>query len=154
VVGLTRWVGVLKVTGAPFYSSEPRIWASDDFPSRVDVEIELELTPETGVPALGRELERRLTSPGRNRAHRRSQGPFISTRCRGSVDHSSARPPNLATSWPECGCRCVSEDLHRERDGTLGSVCVRGQRRDQVRKDLDLTQHSVRRYRQVKGANK
>jgi hypothetical protein len=52
VVGLTRWVGVLKVTGAPFYSSEPRIWQSDDFPSRVDVEVELELTPETGVPAL------------------------------------------------------------------------------------------------------
>lgn len=52
VVGLKRWIGVLKVTGDPHQSREPKIWAGDDFPSRVEVEIEVALTPETGVPAI------------------------------------------------------------------------------------------------------
>lgn len=51
VVGLKRWIGVLKVVGEPAYSEEPRIWASNPFPARVAVEIELELNPETAVPA-------------------------------------------------------------------------------------------------------
>lgn len=51
VVALKRWVAVLEVTGEPFLSTEPRIWASDDFPARVHVKVDLELTPETGVPA-------------------------------------------------------------------------------------------------------
>lgn len=50
LVGAKRWVGVLEVVGDPFYSPEPKIWASDDFPSRLPVEVELELTPETAVP--------------------------------------------------------------------------------------------------------
>ena len=44
--------GVLRVTDQPFYSAEPRIWASDVFPARLNVRIELELEPETGVPAV------------------------------------------------------------------------------------------------------
>jgi len=52
VVGLKRWVGVLKVVSEPWNSEEPRIWESDSFPARVNVEIEFELTPETGVPAI------------------------------------------------------------------------------------------------------
>ncbi|MGB8379849.1 MAG: hypothetical protein WCG47_01155 [Dermatophilaceae bacterium] len=48
--GANRWIGVLRVVGKPFLSAEPKIWASDDFPARVHVEIEYELTPETGVP--------------------------------------------------------------------------------------------------------
>lgn len=52
VVGLKRWVGVLKVVSEPWNSEEPRIWASDPFPARVNVEIEFELTPENGVPAI------------------------------------------------------------------------------------------------------
>lgn len=48
--GANRWIGVLRVVGKPFQSAEPKIWASDDFPARVHVEIEYELTPETGVP--------------------------------------------------------------------------------------------------------
>jgi hypothetical protein len=51
VVGLKRWIGVLQVTSDPFQSTEPRIWEGDDYPSRIDVSIELELTPETAVPA-------------------------------------------------------------------------------------------------------
>ncbi len=52
VVGLKRWVGVLEVVGEPWNSTEPPIWLSDSFPARIDVRIELELTLETGVPAV------------------------------------------------------------------------------------------------------
>lgn len=52
LVGLKRWVGVLEVIDEPFMSTEPRIWQSDAFPARLNVRIELELTPETGVPAV------------------------------------------------------------------------------------------------------
>jgi hypothetical protein len=52
IVGLKRWVGVLKVVGDPWNGTEPAIWQSDTFPARVNVEIELELAPETGVPAV------------------------------------------------------------------------------------------------------
>jgi hypothetical protein len=45
-------VGVLRVTDEPFYGVEPRIWKSDVFPARLNVRVELELEPETGVPAV------------------------------------------------------------------------------------------------------
>jgi hypothetical protein len=47
----SRWVGVLEVTGPPFYSEEP-IWASQVFPSRVPVRSVVTLPPEHGVPVL------------------------------------------------------------------------------------------------------
>jgi hypothetical protein len=50
VIGLKRWIGVLEVSGPPFFSAEPPIWASDPFPSRLPVRMLLQLTPETGVP--------------------------------------------------------------------------------------------------------
>jgi hypothetical protein len=50
LVGAKRWVAVLRVTSEPYIATEPKIWAGDDFSARVDVEIEHELTPETGVP--------------------------------------------------------------------------------------------------------
>jgi hypothetical protein len=50
LVGAKRWVAVLRVTSEPYIATEPKIWAGDDFAARVDVEIESELTPETGVP--------------------------------------------------------------------------------------------------------
>jgi hypothetical protein len=50
LVGVKRWVGVLKVTGDPFQSPEPKIWESDDFPSRLPVKIIHRLSAETGVP--------------------------------------------------------------------------------------------------------
>jgi len=50
-VALKRWIAVLEVTSEPFFSDEPRIWESDDFPARVQVKVDLELTLEAGVPA-------------------------------------------------------------------------------------------------------
>lgn len=58
IIGLKRWIGVLEVTGLPFLSAVPPIWASDPFPSRLPVRVVHQLTPETGVPQ--RELMDRM----------------------------------------------------------------------------------------------
>lgn len=52
IVGAKRWVAVLRVMGEPVFTDQPRIYSSDTFPARVPVEVELALTPETGVPAV------------------------------------------------------------------------------------------------------
>ena len=48
---VSRWVGVLEVTGEPFFDEAP-IWSSQVFPSRVSVRVVLALRPEHGVPVL------------------------------------------------------------------------------------------------------
>ena len=49
LTGISRWVGVLKVTG-PAYRSEERIWEMEMFPVRLAVEAEILLPPEHGIP--------------------------------------------------------------------------------------------------------
>jgi restriction system protein len=49
LTGISRWVGVLTVTGAA-YRSEDRIWEMEVFPVRLPVEAEILLPPEHGVP--------------------------------------------------------------------------------------------------------
>jgi predicted RNA-binding protein len=48
---VSRWVGVLEVTGEAFYDESP-IWQSQTFPSRVPVTPVITLDPEHGVPVL------------------------------------------------------------------------------------------------------
>jgi hypothetical protein len=55
---VSRWVGVLEVTGRPFFDEEP-IWSSQVYPSRVNVKVLLALAPEHGVPVL--EMREELT---------------------------------------------------------------------------------------------
>ena len=70
---VSRWVGLLEVTGEPFYDEEP-IWSSSVYPSRVPVRAVLQLAPEYGVPVLNMREEltvfRDLDNPNR------WQGPF------------------------------------------------------------------------------
>jgi hypothetical protein len=70
---VSRWVGLLEVTGEPFFDAEP-IWSSQVFPSRVPVQVLLALAPEHGVPVLDMRSEltvfRDLDNPNR------WQGPF------------------------------------------------------------------------------
>ena len=47
--GVSRWIGILEVTGEPFTGDE-RIWAGDPFPSRLPVKVVLKLEPEHAVP--------------------------------------------------------------------------------------------------------
>jgi hypothetical protein len=49
LTGISRWVGVLTVTG-PAYHSEDRIWEMEVFPVRLPVEAEILLPPEHGIP--------------------------------------------------------------------------------------------------------
>ena len=49
LTGISRWVGVLTVTG-PAYRSEDRIWEMDMFPVRLPVEVVILLPPEYGIP--------------------------------------------------------------------------------------------------------
>ena len=70
---VSRWVGVLEVTGEPFFDEAP-IWSSRVFPSRVSVRVVLALRPEHGVPVLDMRGEltvfQNLDNPNR------WQGPF------------------------------------------------------------------------------
>src|SRR6516225_31387 len=49
LTGISRWVGVLTVTG-PAYRSEDRIWEMEVFPVRLPVEADIYLPPEYGIP--------------------------------------------------------------------------------------------------------
>jgi hypothetical protein len=58
LTGVSRFVGVLEVAGAPF-QDDARIWAEDVFPARLPVKAIAKLSPEEGVPI--RDLSDRLT---------------------------------------------------------------------------------------------
>ena len=58
LVGQSRFIASLKVTGDPFFD-RTKIWSKDDFPARVPVKVIVELSAETGVPVL--ELKDRLS---------------------------------------------------------------------------------------------
>src|ERR1035437_7048915 len=49
--GISRWIGVLEVTGPPFLGEE-KIWGEDVFPARIPVKIIAQLPPEHAVPAV------------------------------------------------------------------------------------------------------
>lgn len=49
---VSRWVGVLEVTGEPYWDEETRIWSSDVFPARLPVKPIVTVTPEQGVSVL------------------------------------------------------------------------------------------------------
>ena len=49
LTGISRWVGVLTVKGLPFRSAE-RIWDMEVFPVRLNVEADILLPPEYGIP--------------------------------------------------------------------------------------------------------
>jgi hypothetical protein len=70
---VSRWVGVLEVTGEPFFDEEP-IWSSRVFPSRVSVRAILTLRPEHGVPVLDMRGELTVFQNLDNPNH--WQGPF------------------------------------------------------------------------------
>jgi len=58
LTGVSRFIGVLEATSAPFKDSSP-IWKDEDFPCRLKVKPVVVLTPETAVPVL--ELRNRLS---------------------------------------------------------------------------------------------
>lgn len=51
LTGVSRWIGLLEVTGPAFQSTE-KIWADAVFPARVPVKVVEKLEPHTAVPVL------------------------------------------------------------------------------------------------------
>ena len=51
LVGVSRWIAILEVTGPAFHDESP-IWSSKVFPSRIPVQVVAALTPDTAVPVL------------------------------------------------------------------------------------------------------
>src|SRR4051812_26844250 len=51
LTGVSRFVGVLEVTSAP-YKDTSQIWKDEDFPCRLKVRPITTLTPATGIPIL------------------------------------------------------------------------------------------------------
>ncbi len=51
VTRVSRWVGILEVTGDAFFDESP-IWRSQVFPSRIPVKVKIALQPAFGVPVL------------------------------------------------------------------------------------------------------
>ena len=49
LTGVSRWIGLLEVTGAPFKDDKP-IWEDAAFPVRIPVKVLIQLEPETAVP--------------------------------------------------------------------------------------------------------
>jgi len=49
LTGISRFIGILEVTGGPF-KDKSEIWKDEDFPCRLRVKVIAELSPETGVP--------------------------------------------------------------------------------------------------------
>lgn len=71
LVGAYRWIGALQVVGEPFLdeSAEGRIWAKDQFPTRLPVHVLYELSPETGVPVVDMLTTLEITSRMENPKH-------------------------------------------------------------------------------------
>ena len=59
LTGLSRWIGVLEVTGKPYMDREARIWNMDQFSARVPVKMIAKLEPLTAVPILS--MQERLS---------------------------------------------------------------------------------------------
>jgi hypothetical protein len=51
LTGVSRWVGLLEVTGKAFHDDSP-IWADDPFPVRLPVKLVVSLEPDAAVPIL------------------------------------------------------------------------------------------------------
>ncbi len=59
LTGVSRWIGLLEVTGKPYVDDKTRIWDYDVFPARVPVKALIALEPETAVPIF--ELKNQLS---------------------------------------------------------------------------------------------
>jgi hypothetical protein len=49
LTGVSRWIGLLEVTSAPFQDTSP-VWKDESFPCRLTVRVVAKLTPENGIP--------------------------------------------------------------------------------------------------------
>jgi|ERR1700741_5268183 predicted RNA-binding protein len=58
LTGISRFIGVLEVTSAPFRDSSS-IWKDEDFPCHLNVKTIVVLKPETAVPVTHEQIRKR-----------------------------------------------------------------------------------------------
>ncbi len=99
LTGVSRWIGLLEVTGAAFQSDEP-IWKDNKFPVRVPVKVTAKLEPITAVPILTMKdklpLFENLKSPHAWTGHFRgspAKWPSESGQIVASAIHAAVRDP-------------------------------------------------------------
>lgn len=142
LTGVSRFLAVLEVTSQPFMAIEPKIW-SEDFPSRVNVRVISQLTPETAVPV--HELLPALSFFDPNRPH------AWTGRVRGSPERWSTedgevivKAINEAIAYPTPIVHPVRKERapKRENSERLGPVTIpdNDQSGDSVNPALDLSQ--------------
>src|ERR1043165_3143750 len=51
LTGVSRWIGLLEVTGAAFKDAK-KIWSRSEFPARIPVKLLAKLDPLTAVPVI------------------------------------------------------------------------------------------------------
>lgn len=72
LVDIGRWMGLLRVTGPAYWSTDPPIWGESQFPVRIPVEFVIDLTDRQGMPA--QVLVDRV--PSHNKAQQRQPGAW------------------------------------------------------------------------------
>lgn len=87
LTGISRWIGILEVTGEPFQDSST-IWSEWDFPSRLPVRVVAALTPETAVPVV--EMWDRLSIFKDLKNPNRWSGPFRASPARWKKEDGEA----------------------------------------------------------------
>ena len=73
LTGVSRWIGILEVTGGPFKDHSP-IWSEWDFSSRLPVKVVVALEPDTAVPVL--DMKDQLSVLQNLKNPNRWSGPF------------------------------------------------------------------------------
>jgi hypothetical protein len=122
---VSRWVGVLQVTGEPFFDETP-IWASKVFPARVRVKVVIALPPEQGVPVL--DMRGKLTIFQGLGNPNRWQGPFRGSPNKwktadgdavvAALEEAKANPVGRPLG-PLARTRAQSEARHQVADGDV-----------------------------------
>jgi hypothetical protein len=139
LAGVSRWIGLLEVTGPAFQDTSP-IWSVSDFPVRVPVKLTARLEPLTGVPVVEMRdvlsIFRHLKSPhawtGRFRGSpsrwSREDGQVVAAAVREALAHPVERPfePAKLSKVPpilkasKSGAVTIPEDDEPEAAPTVG----------------------------------
>lgn len=50
LTGISRFIGILEVTSAPYQDDKTVVWSAEAFPARVRSRVVVQLKPETAIP--------------------------------------------------------------------------------------------------------
>lgn len=142
LTGVSRFIGVLEVTSAPFKKADRDVWQDDDFPCRFEVKPIVELTPETAIPVL--ELRDRLSCFQNLTSPHAWTGHFRSSPAKWKQTDGEAVVEALLDACDNPVVRPVDERKLKYRPAALrakiGSVTVPDSNGDEPETELGLTE--------------